>query len=146
MSTQSLADDLLLIACGSRPGEMNGLLQQLLRKGSASRETIAAEARRIIGLLRLQAKSMEQMPPRNLDDTAAARLGLREWIRATRARAAELRDEANEFEQTAVAAGLLKTEEVQPKSGRGLLHGLEISEEDIEAAKRSAFRLTHDDD
>src|SRR3972149_4313196 len=38
MSTQSLTDDLLLIACGSQPGEMQGLLQRLLRKGSVSRE------------------------------------------------------------------------------------------------------------
>ena len=146
MSTQSLTDDLLLIACGSQPGEMQGLLQRLLRKGSASRETVAHEARRVIGLLRLQAKSMEQMPPLNLDDKMAARLGLREWVEATRMRAAELRDEAAEFEQNAVAAGLLKTDEIQPKSARGLLRGLEVSEEDVEAAKRSLFKQAHDGD
>jgi hypothetical protein len=145
MSTQSLTDDLLSIACASLQGEMRGRLDRLLKERSASRETVAEEARRVIGLLRLQAKSMEQMPPASLDDKEAARLGLLDWVESTRARAAELWKEADEFEQTAAAAGLLKKEGLQPSSARGLLRGLDVSEEEIEAAKRSLFRAAHDD-
>ncbi|MEX1255129.1 MAG: hypothetical protein WEE64_12395 [Dehalococcoidia bacterium] len=145
MSTQSLTDDLLLIACGPREGEMRVLLDELLRNRSVPRETVAAEARRVIGLLRLQAKSMEQLPPLNLNDDEAARLGLRDWIEATRARAAELRKEADEFEEAAIAATLLAKDDVTSWSARGLLRGLDVSEDEIEEAKHSLFRASYDD-
>ncbi|TAK65298.1 MAG: hypothetical protein EPO22_05090 [Dehalococcoidia bacterium] len=139
MSTQSLTDDLLSIACASRPGEMRKRLDGLLSDASTPRETVASETRRVIGLLRLQAKSMEQMPPANLTDDDAARLGLRDWVASTRARAAELRTEADEFERAAVAAGLLAEGDMEHWSARGLLRGVEVSEEDIADAKRSLF-------
>jgi hypothetical protein len=145
MSTQSLTDDLLLIACGSREGEMRALLDELLRNGSVPRETVAAEARRVIGLLRLQAKSMEQLPLLNLNDDEAARLGLRDWIETTRARAGELRKEADEFEETAIAATLLTKDDVTSWSARGLLRGLDVSDDEIEEAQHSLFRANYDD-
>lgn len=139
MSTKSLTDDLLSIACASRPGEMRERLDGLLRDVSTSRDRVADEARRVIGLLRLQAKSMQQMPPVNLNEEEAARLGLGDWVASTKLRADQLRDEANEFERTAVAAGLLAEGEMARWTARGLLRGLEVSEEDIEEAKRSLF-------
>lgn len=143
MGTTSLVDELLEIADGSRPGEMASLLDRLLKEGAAPRETLAEKTRYVIGLLRLQAKSLEQTP--SPAPGAIGRLGLREWADFSRARAAELRREADEFEQTVVAAGLLEKAAERPASGRGLLAGLDVSEEEIEDAKRSVIRTEHDD-
>jgi hypothetical protein len=115
---------------------MQHRLDALLKDNSLAREEVAQEARRVIGLLRLQAKSMEQLPPANLTSEYAARLGLSDWLEATRKRAHELRMEADQFEAVAVAAGLLTKEETKSWSARGLLRGLEVREDDIEAAKK----------
>ncbi len=136
MSTRSITDDLISIACASLKGEMRPRLDSLLKENTSAREEIAQEARRVIGLLRLQAKSMEQLPPANLESGYAARLGLSDWIEDTRKRAQELLDEAEEFERVALAAGLVTKGDGETWSARGLLRGLDVSEEDIRGARR----------
>jgi hypothetical protein len=137
MSTRNLTDDLLTIACASLPEEMPERLATLLRDKALPREQVAEEARRVIGLLRLQAKSMDRVVPGSLDEAEATRLGLREWSESTRARAAELRREADEFERTTVEIGLVVRDETPKTSARGLLRGLNVSDEEIAGAKRS---------
>lgn len=148
MSTLNLTDALLSIACASLPGEMRPRLSQLLREETKSRAKLAEEVRRIVQLLRVHAKSMESYPLLRRTDEELMAMGALDHATSIRKRAGELRTDAEELERTAMAIGLLPADGVNagPRltTLRGVLAGLDVTEEEIDDAKRNLFKATDD--
>lgn len=145
MATETLLDELLSIACGSTDTrELESRFDQLTKSHVADREWLAAEVTRSVELLRIEAKGMESQALLKSSQRELEQMNLADWVNDTRERAADLRREADELERVAVAAGVIKQPE-RPASLFGVWKGMEVTEEDIESAKRSLFRTAYDE-
>ncbi len=145
MATETLLDELLSIACGSvDASEVEWRFNQLAKSHAAERERLAAEVTRSIELLRIQAKVMESHVLLKTSQRELEKMNLAGWVNETRGRASDLRREADDLERVAVAAGVIDPPE-RPKSLYGIWKGIEVTEEEIEEAKRSVFKAAYDE-
>ncbi|MDE3097380.1 MAG: hypothetical protein KGK07_15440 [Chloroflexota bacterium] len=145
MATETLVDELLEIACGSaNAGEVESRFQQLTMRHAAERKRLATEVTRSIQLLRIQAKGMETHALLKTSQRELERMNLGGWADETLGRASDLRREADELERVAVAAGVIDPPD-RPKSLYGIWKGVEVTEEEIERAKRSLFKEAYDE-
>ncbi|MDP9236264.1 MAG: hypothetical protein M3P30_02510 [Chloroflexota bacterium] len=103
-----------------------------------------AEVIRSIRLLRLKAKAMESQVALKASQRELDRMNLTEWANETRQRALELRRDADELERVAISAGVMEQPE-RTASLRGVWKGMDITDEDIEEAKRSLFKAANDE-
>lgn len=137
MATETLLDELLSIACGSVDAdEVESRFARFVQGHLADRAEVAAEVRRSIRLLRIKAKAMESQVGLTASRLELDRMNLTEWAAETRTRAADLRRDADELERIAIAAGVIERIE-RPASLYGIWKGAEVTEDDIEEAKRA---------
>ena len=143
MAVETLLDELLSIACGSIDAhELESRFHQLAKSHQADRENLATEVLRSVELLRIEAKGMESLALRQSSQRELEQMNLN--VNDTRDRADGLRREADELERVAVAAGVIEPRE-RPESLFGIWKGMEITEEEIQSAKRSLFRSAYDE-
>ncbi|MHB8376415.1 MAG: hypothetical protein ACYDEB_05610 [Dehalococcoidia bacterium] len=145
MATETLLDELLSIACGSvDAGEVASRFNQLAKGHAAERERLAAEVTRSVQLLRIQAKGMESHALLKTSQRELERMNLAGWADETLGRASGLRRDADDLERVAVAAGVIDPPD-RPKSLYGIWKGVEVTEEEIEQARRSVFKAAYDE-
>lgn len=145
MATETLLDELLSIARGSvDANEVELRFGGLVRSHLADRDRLATEVIRSVRLLRIKAKAMEGQVALDASQRELDRMNLTNWATETRERAAELRRDADELERVAVASGVIEQPE-HPASLYGIWKGMNVTEEDIEDAKRSLFKAANDD-
>jgi len=145
MATETLLDELLSIARGSiDANEVETRFVGLVSSHVADRERLAAEVVRSIRLLRIKAKAMESQVALNASQRELDRMNLTEWANETRQRALELRRDADELERVAVSSGVIEQPE-RPASFSGVWKGMNVTDDDIEEAKRSLFKAANDD-
>ena len=144
MAIETLLDELLSIACGSVDAtELEARFNQLAKGQSAWHEELAAEVLHSIHLLRIQAKEMESLATLQTLQRDLEKMNLDGWVNQTRDRAVDLRRDADELERVAVAAGVIEAP-VSAQSLQGIWEGAEITDEDIEEAKRSWDKAVDD--
>ncbi len=145
MATETLLDELLSIACGSvDANEVESRFTRFVQGHLAVREELVAEVVRSIRLLRIKAKAMESQVGLKASQLELDRMNLSEWANETRERASELRRDADELERVAVTSGVIEQPQ-RPSSLYGIWKGVEVTEGDIEEAKRALFKAAHDD-
>lgn len=145
MATETLLDELFSIARGSvDANEVASRFAGLVRSHKGDRERLMAEVIRSIRLLRLKAKAMESQVALKASQRELDRMNLTEWANETRQRAMELRRDADELERVAISAGVMEQPE-RTASLRGVWKGMDITDEDIEEAKRSLFKAANDE-
>ena len=145
MATETLLDELFSIARGSvDANEVASRFAGLVRSHKGDRERLMAEVIRSIRLLRLKAKAMESQVALKASQRELDRMNLTEWANETRQRAMELRRDADELERVAISAGVMEQSERTARL-RGVWKGMDITDEDIEEAKRSLFKAANDE-
>jgi len=144
MAAETLLDELLSIACGSADtDEVESRFARFVQGHLTDREELVAEVMRSIRLLRIKAKAMESQVGLKASQLELDRMNLADWAAETRTRAAELRRDADELERVAMASAVIEQIE-RPASLYGIWKGAAVTEDDIEEAKRSLFKATHD--
>lgn len=145
MATETVLDELISIARGSaNASEVESRFRGLAKGHATEREQLAAEVVRSVRLLRTQAKVMEGHVLAKTTQLELEKMNLGGWVDETRRRAPELRSEADDLERVAVDAGVIDPPR-RLESVYGIWKGVAVTEEEIEAAKRSLFRPAYDE-
>ena len=136
MATETLLDELLSIACGSVDADaVESRFARFVQGHLADREELVTEVVRSIRLLRIKAKAMESQVGLKASQLELDRMNLTDWAAETRTRAAGLRRDADELERVAIASAVIEQLE-RPASLYGIWKGAEVTDDDIEDAKR----------